>query len=516
MDFDATELAKLTRHIEENIRTSGNAGLEFLDPRNYAARLTTKQNHLVYGRRGAGKSTLMKSLQKEGKHLAIFCNLETFKDIPFPNILVKVLIATLVGLNGELAKTRKWYRVGGAKARLQKIVKKEIATLTQKLDEPVAGEKRVTTTTSMTAMKKSCAGIQAGVAGAEAGVAQTKGKGETHGTEVRENISVDKLASLRTEISRYQDIFTKASKLMSAKPIFLILDDFYFIPKAIQPDLLDYFHRLTKGTPLFLKVATIKHRSRVYKQTEQSYVGVEPGHDILPIDMDYTLDRFDELKNFMADLLRAASKGAGASVEIDSLFSGDGFNQLCIASGGVPRDFLALFVDLADDLSPADGKGIGKIEVTKAAIGKHGDKLSSMKSDSAEEKEVLDFYLNNIKRTVYTDKRTNAFLVAKPDLENHPQSRQAIRELVDLRLLHLIESSTSSAPSDGRRYEAYLIDLGLYDNDRPRSFNQITPGSRDKKARKDSLRSSPRLSLPDIETAVSLETEAKLEITPSN
>jgi hypothetical protein len=88
--------------------------------------------------------------------------------------------------------------------------------------------------------------------------------------------------------------------------------------------------------------------------------------------------------------------------------------------------------------------------------------------------------------------------VAKEELEQHPQERQAIRELVDLRLTHLVDSKTSSAPSDGRRYEAYILDVGLYENSRPRNFSQVEPGSQDSQSRKDQLRASPRLVLGEL------------------
>ena len=121
-----------------------------------------------------------------------------------------------------------------------------------------------------------------------------------------------------------------------------------------------------------------------------------------------------------------------------------------------------------------------------------------MKVDSGDEDATLDEYLRRIKSMIYKDKRTNAFLVAKDDLEKDLQSRQALRELVDLRLLHLIDQNTSKAPIDGRRYEAYILDIGLYDNARPRNFTQIEPGHRDDKARKDDLRASPLLNLSKL------------------
>ena len=56
------DLEKLIRFIEENLRASSNAGLKFIDLRNFKGRLQSRQNHVVFGRRGAGKSTLINSL----------------------------------------------------------------------------------------------------------------------------------------------------------------------------------------------------------------------------------------------------------------------------------------------------------------------------------------------------------------------------------------------------------------------------------------------------------------------
>lgn len=265
---------------------------------------------------------------------------------------------------------------------------------------------------------------------------------------------------------------------------------------------MDYFHRLTKGNNIFLKVATIKHRTRTYYQHDGSYVGVEVGHDIHDIDMDYTLDKFDDLKNFMQLLLKKAADECSVEIDFDEIFAGEGFSQLCLASGGVPRDFLSLFVKLASQYTSEEIERIGKIEVNEAAIANINNKFKSLITDSEEEREILEEYLSAIKDYVYSEERTNTFLVAKPELDDYPQERQAIKELVDLRLLHLIENNTSKAPSDGRRYEAYLIDVGLYENSRPRNFTQIEPGLKDDKSRKDKLRASPYLDLKKLNDLV--------------
>lgn len=101
---------------------------------------------------------------------------------------------------------------------------------------------------------------------------------------------------------------------------------------------------------------------------------MEVGHDIQEIDLDYTLDRFDDLKAFMRELLDGACKAM--DIEYDSkILSQAGFTQLCLASGGVPRDFLSLFVRVA---SSTHGK-ISKVDVTNAAIAMFPNKYDSFK-----------------------------------------------------------------------------------------------------------------------------------------
>ena len=124
------------------------------------------------------------------------------------------------------------------------------------------------------------------------------------------------------------------------------MDDFYFIRKLEQPFFIDFFHRLTKDTNLYIKVGTIRYRSKLYTTTEESYVGTELGHDIQEIDLDYTLDRFDLLQTFLKELLEEAIKQSKSQLDSKDLFSENGFKQLCMASGGVPRDFLSLLLKL--------------------------------------------------------------------------------------------------------------------------------------------------------------------------
>lgn len=480
------ELEKLINYIEQKLRASQTEVLDFVDNRNFKERLKNHQNHVIFGRRGAGKSSLLSSLKQEPELLRIKIDLENYKEISFPNIIIHVLIECLEQLCTQFNKKAPFNLIAFINKRKIIKVKKALALQLYEPDETEESQRR-----KNFSEKESSAGAKANQLTADR---KTK-----HGSEneISRVYPVKKIDFLKKEFPNYKKIISEASEALDAK-ISISLDDFYFVPKSVQADFIDYFHRLTKGTNLRLKVATIKHRTKLYKQTSETYIGTELGHDIFDIDMDYTLDKFTDLKNFMRELLGNACRSSNANIDIDDLFSGEGFSQLCMASGGVPRDFLLLFVNLASKITRGEIQSIGKVNVNEAAIENHSSKLASFGTDSAEEKETLEQYLRIIKEQIYTQKRTNVFLVAKADLNEFPHERQAIRELVDLRLLHLIDTNTSCAPSDGRRYEAYMLDIGLYDNARPRNFSQIEPGATDKRSRKDELRASPKLELQQI------------------
>lgn len=496
---DRESLRRIISYLEENLRASKRAGLPFLDPRNFRSRILNKQNHVVFGRRGAGKTSLLSSLESQDGILALRINLEDYKRITFPNIILYTLIELFDQLEKQIGKRYPLYRLHFSAFRYRRDLRQLRKTLDEKIHEPDHTEQNERTLNSLEG------GIQGSQGGLDGGLVKGREK------EVSRSVQKSKLDFLNLEFPNYKKAVRASAEVLGKTPVFLLLDDFYFVRKTDQPKLIDYLHRLAKGAELFLKLATIKHRTKLYTQTGESYVGVEVGHDIQEIDMDYTLDKFDDLKRFMRELLLKAADESNVSLDVEELFAGEGFNQLCLASGGVPRDFLALFVRLANQVVVGDAESIGKVLVNEAAIANIGNKYESMRTDSAEERDALERCLDFIKDFVYDEKRTNAFLVSKPDLAEYPYERQAIKELVDLRLIHLIDENTSKAPSDGLRYEAYMLDVGLYDNSRPRNFKQIQPGSRDEKSRKDALRASPKLDLGHLRSLL-MNMQANLEL----
>ena len=84
-------------------------------------------------------------------------------------------------------------------------------------------------------------------------------KRDTEETSVasEEQTKMDGLLSaavlIRKDLSVAQDTLGK-------KPTLIVLDDFYHVPYADQPDVLAYLHQVVKNLNIFLKVCGVRHR----------------------------------------------------------------------------------------------------------------------------------------------------------------------------------------------------------------------------------------------------------------
>jgi len=298
--MDITEIQKLIRYIEENTRADKVSGIDFIDPRNFKPKVQGKQNYVVFGRRGAGKSTLLKTLSSENGNFSIYVNLEDYKDISFPNIIIKVLTRmfddSVKGLNKEIGL----FPFGRylKKRKIVKQLKKASYDLKNKLNSPDSLEEQ-----RKYKSKASEGGLAKSKVKNPIGSIKAKVKySESDEKEVQHQWKIDKLNELKTSIDEHKELVSELSKL-TQKQIILVLDDFYFIPKDIQAYLVDYFHRISKSNEFYLKIGTIKHRTTLYRQTLQSYVGMELNADVYDIDLDYTLDKWNELKRFKRELI---------------------------------------------------------------------------------------------------------------------------------------------------------------------------------------------------------------------
>ena len=76
------------------------------------------------------------------------------------------------------------------------------------------------------------------------------------------------------------------------------------------------------------------------------------------------------------------------------------------------------------------------------------------RGDTGEVEAVLDAIVSS----VLGDRHATVFLVDKAECEEDPDAHQALKTLLDMRLLHLVAADTSASWGGARRYEAYLLE----------------------------------------------------------
>ena len=280
----------------------------------------------------------------------------------------------------------------------------------------------------------------------------------------------------------------------------LFLDDFYFIARQNQPDVIDYLHRLCKGTNMFLKIGTIKYRTRLYNISPRNgkTIGVELDNDIFPIDLDYTLEDLAAMSTFLDHILHTFAERVNVQVdELDTLFTTGGKKLLHMASGGVPRDFLNLFLR---SQNIAKKRMVQKLEKQRAVGEAARQYLNDVKKQNFSEDSIgdsvpLEELIDRIRRFAIDDKRKTVILVDQEETGKHPEEYDRLKQLMDLRFVHLVDSNTSATYGGRKRYEGYMLDVGLWASPRIPSLVEVDFAKRDASGRKDELRNCPKFRL---------------------
>jgi hypothetical protein len=97
-NLSSPSVDKLATLVEEGIRANKKSVGRFLEPApGTLRRAKSKRHHIVFGRRGSGKSSLLykscSELSKDG-HVTAYVDLEPFKGHHYPDLLISVLIAS--------------------------------------------------------------------------------------------------------------------------------------------------------------------------------------------------------------------------------------------------------------------------------------------------------------------------------------------------------------------------------------------------------------------------------------
>lgn len=487
--LSSEEIIKLMTIVEEAARSTEEGIKHFIEPApGTLKRATSKRHHIVFGRRGSGKSSL---LRKAAADLTIdrrpiaYINLEAFKGHSYPDVLISVLIKTLSEFESWLksaavfapTKISFWGKFFGTAPTRPSFNKKLTEILSQKL-QTVVNELNVelhrsdlaelTERTAAQSMEQDTATgkAKAGMTGLSAELEARMRIEQTKKKEIEEKYTRTKTDFLHRHIINYQELFHELSTL-SGGDAFLFLDDLYHIRRADQANVLDYFHRIAKDHNLWIKVGSIRHRTRWYVHGDPP-IGLKIGDDADEIDLDLTLEKYSITKTFLVKIL--SNFAIEATIKSISSFVTDGaIDRLVLASGGVARDFLSIFrrsVDVARERDGGPrGEKVGAEDVNVAAGEYDSIKREEFTRDTLDDNKTLEDEFQSLRSFCLDDNNCNCFLL---DKEVRGNDVDLIHELVDLKLVHLVRSRVTIRNRTGSIYEAYMLDLSQYAGARKR------------------------------------------------
>lgn len=484
-----TPVEALSTKIEEAARSTEEGVRYFIEPApGTLRRAASKRHHIIFGRRGSGKSSL---LRKAGADLTVDrrpiaqVNLEAFKSHSYPDVLLSVLIATFADFNRWLksaavnpaSKKTFWARLFGTEpsrpalnrrrcAELSDKIATQIAQLEEQLHRAETASLKVTHASQRVSSSETNAAAAATASASAFGAVKLEAGSKSSGSEsasesVQEEFKRDKIDFLHRHIMEYQALFREMAEV-SGGDSYLFLDDLYQIRKADQPHLIDYFHRIAKDNNLWLKIGTIRHRSEWYRLGNPP-TGVKLGDDADEIDLDVTLEKYQIAKRFLMSILRQFADECG--VNLRQLLTEGGQDRLVLASGGVARDFLAIFRKSIDISKERNGDRISAEDVNAAAGEHESSKREDFRRDSADDAEMLDVVFRNVVDFCLRENNTNCFLI---DKAARGRTVDIIHELVDLKLLHLARSRVTVRGQPGDIFEAYMLDFSQYSGSRKR------------------------------------------------
>lgn len=374
------------------------------DVRASLSAVTAARHHLIFGRRGAGKTALLveaKNHVETNGSVTVWINIQTYRHEE-PQ---RVVLYTFAKILGSLISSRRLNVNNPASVAISNIHNRVLSLL----DKDSNSVKEV----------------------------------ELLVPRVQESIA------------QYGDL--------TGSMVFVFLDDFYYVKRDQQPKILDMLHGITRDSRVWLKVASIKHLTRWWLNSPPT--GLQTGQDAEIIDLDVSLQDPRQAQDFLETVLAGYGKRVGIS-SLSQIFSRTGLDRLVLASGAVPRDYLVLAASaLTRAQQRPSARQVGVQEINQAAGDAAATKINELEEDMASNPGAAEKTIETLKivRKFCLEKSSHTyFLVSFHDKEDNPNWYSLLTDLMDVRLIHLVDAGVSDAHSAGHRYEAYMLDLSQF------------------------------------------------------
>ncbi len=443
------------------------AGLETLD------KVISIKDQIIYGRRGTGKTHLLKALQEklladDQKYLPVYIDLRTFKPtlesnndlyyalIIFQEIVVEVLKCVYVNLD---------YLYQEYTIEQQKIIidpqRRKILALLEKFNRSFDGKsftKMGETGFRVNEVKKLATNLK---------IAKIP---ELFGSkEVNKEIESEDEKIKYISFSDMSDAISELLEAVDIDRIFCLLDEWSEIPETSQYILAEFLKRTFVPKKVTLKIAAIPNRTQLISENR---IGLEDGGDIFgfPLDNRYIYELYPEItKAFFNELLYKQlylmdpqlyeifydnKEKRPVHNFINIFLANQALREILIASAGIPRDFLNIFISAYNIFfTKTNNRHLVVADIRNATVEWYGvDKKKTVDANS-NAKLLLDKIINDI---LITKKRCH-FLI--------PEKYEKVKELndlIDLRVIHLRKRGISHKGNKGVVYNVYYLDYACY------------------------------------------------------
>jgi energy-coupling factor transporter ATP-binding protein EcfA2 len=439
-------------------------------------KLAARRHHLLTGRRGTGKSTLLhvvrKSLQDQGIAVATV-DMERFKGREFPDVLIEILVALLDEMPSPV-RPRYLYN----DLRLKWDAKRLARTLSTILSDPQSVIRRVERKAARDASASGAlsGGIDTSHGKASARIAAGRSSTATDTSEAEfEELKIERLQQLAPRIAA---VLTRLVNHSAQGHAIIFIDDYYFVRLQDQPQVLDYLHQVCKSTGVWLKIGGVGSRLRPFVEGNPP-IGMQPTQDLDRLALDVTLDDFATAQRFLEDMLDGVL--AEQKVTSSQLFSDTARARMVLACGGaVARDYITLTDAALDEAVERMSKAGTYTANAKVSVQSQDVHRAVRKRLNTKEEEELSLdagadapTLSARWRDICDFTRESgdiAFvLVKQSDLESSDWGKE-IQQLESLRLLHRIKDTVPNTPNwRGIKTMAFMVDLAQVADQRLRT-----------------------------------------------
>jgi len=491
MPIDDIRTKELKDIIRNSFRVRKNHDPIYVELSNNLDRISSPQHQLLFGRRGSGKSCLMVHYlnQAKAQHVfPVYIQADTYKKLTYPDILIRVLIDINEAiLNGQSLIKRTFNR----KSKLRKSIKE----LRDLLSSPSHAE------VSQGSNDSASETIEAEIGKKDFGSSKgnvSKASSSSRTAQFKEQ----KLELFERQLQDHKMAIEEGIKDLSFDRACILLDDFYLFPRNAHPDIFDYLHRIFRDTDAYLKLATIRHRSTLSRNHPQT-VGVELFQDVEEINLDRMLDDVEATQGYLSKMLTSMGNKVNIQNVSESYFNPEALEKLTLASGGVPRDFLNIFVHAIEAaINEASTEWITPKNIWKGASRlTYQTKLKHLREDVDETTPGLERVFVDLLGFALNEKKKTVFLISQEEAQQFPSEHEIIQQLMDVKLIHIVEQDTSAASGRAGRYEAYTLDFSLFMEPRKRNINIVEFWKVGADYHKVGIREAPTYSLKRVQEA---------------